>query len=45
MTCSTCGATADVYAMGTSANDWADYYCNSHIPSSFVITDRYETGA
>jgi hypothetical protein len=39
---SQCVTKADAYAMGKGAGDWGGYYCNSHIPSGFIITDRYE---
>ena len=39
-TCENCGAKATVYAMGYSYGDWGGYYCSSHIPTGFKITDR-----
>ena len=38
-TCENCGCQATVYAMGASAGDWGGYYCNSHIPTGFMVTD------
>lgn len=40
-TCSKCANKADVYAGGKYAGDWADYYCNDHIPNGFTIWDRF----
>ena len=38
--CEKCNTSADVYAMGKYSGDWGGYYCNSHIPSGFIITDK-----
>lgn len=38
-TCENCGSQATVYAMGRGSGDWGGYYCNSHIPKGFQITD------
>jgi hypothetical protein len=37
--CENCGKPAWVYAMGQYAGDWGDWYCLSHVPSGFMITD------
>lgn len=43
-TCSiaTCDKHADVYAGGPYSGDWADYYCNNHIPQSFRVWDKID---
>lgn len=42
--CSVCKvATATVYAGGPKAGDWADYYCQSDIPTGFNVWDRYQS--
>lgn len=41
-TCDTCGERATVYAMGPYAGDMGGRYCQAHIPTGFMITDRYE---
>ncbi len=35
-----CESVATVYAGGPYANDWADYYCNDHIPSGYRVWDN-----
>ena len=37
--CENCKGVADVYAMDTYSGGWGGYYCNSHIPTKFQITD------
>lgn len=39
--CENCAGAAEVYAMGKCAGDWAGYYCLSHVPTGFIITDTY----
>ena len=34
-----CKQPADVYAMAPYAGDWAGYYCLTHVPTGFTITD------
>lgn len=41
--CEACAKVADVYAMGKYAGDWGGRYCLDHIPTGFIITDRYDT--
>lgn len=38
--CEYCNGQAMVYAMGANAGDWGGYYCDSHLPTGFQITDR-----
>ena len=40
--CETCNDPATVYAMDTYSGGWAGRYCNDHIPTRFVITDRFD---
>ena len=40
-TCEICQKPAQVYAMGTGANDWGGRYCLAHVPNGFMITDNY----
>lgn len=39
-TCENCGAKATVYAMGPYAGDWGGRYCDLHIPTGFLVTDK-----
>lgn len=39
-----CGAIATVYAGGSSANDWAGYYCENCVPSGFSVWDKHPNG-
>jgi hypothetical protein len=41
--CEKCGTVAAVYAMGKGSGDWGGRYCEDHIPTGFIITDRYDT--
>jgi hypothetical protein len=42
--CDTCQqALATVYAMGRGSGDWGGRFCDQHIPSGFIVTDRYPT--
>lgn len=38
--CSACDKPANVYAGGPYAGDWANYYCQDHIPTGFTVWDR-----
>jgi hypothetical protein len=38
--CENCKGQANVYAMDTYAGGWGGYYCNSHTPTGFQITDQ-----
>lgn len=38
---SDCERVANVYAGGPHSGDWADYYCNDHIPQGFRVWDRF----
>ena len=40
--CEACKQPATVYAMDTIPNGWGGSYCDSHIPTGFKITDKYE---
>jgi hypothetical protein len=35
-----CERVATVYAGGPYSGDWADYYCNDHIPSGYRVWDK-----
>lgn len=35
-----CGAPAEVYAGGPNSGDWADHYCQAHLPNGFTVWDR-----
>lgn len=37
-----CGESATVYAGGPYAGDWADNYCDQHIPQGFQVWERHE---
>lgn len=39
--CERCGDDATVYAMDTCADGWGGRYCDSHIPTGFIITDKF----
>lgn len=32
-----CNHDAEVYAMDTIADGWADYYCEQHIPRGWIV--------
>jgi len=38
---SECGKVANVYAGLPYSGDWADYYCNDHIPTEARIWDKF----
>lgn len=40
--CESCKGQATVYAMDTCAGGWGGYYCNSHTPTGFQVTDQLE---
>ena len=40
---SECDKFATVYAGGTYSGDWADYYCDSHIPTGFRVMDKLQS--
>jgi hypothetical protein len=35
-----CERVATVYAGGPYSGDWADYYCNDHIPTGYRVWDK-----
>ena len=39
-----CNKIATVYAGGSSANDWAGYYCDDCVPSGFSVWDKHPNG-
>jgi hypothetical protein len=41
--CEECFGLATVYAMGRGSGDWGGYYCDTCIPTGFMITDRLST--
>lgn len=41
--CEKCGAKATVYAMDLVYGGWGSDYCDAHIPTGFVIQDKYQS--